>query len=316
MATGELRRFDLRLPEPALCRIHVVDEHRAPIGEAEVSLRLSPATGWIWRLREKGDSNPRGRTSAAGEPFEIEVAPAHYEVIAAHSGLRAREFVEVLPTIGGEVTIVLPIGNPRGRVEGRLIEVGTGQPVAGGTILAVGGDREGITTTGATITTADADGRFVFEGLIGGRVLLTGYGPQEAGGRGASDWCTTTLSFELLAGAPFSVELPLARQLPDPEHSIAVDLRLRDRATGARLMRGAVALFGRVGRATLELGTITSSDHGVIALRIPPVESCFVSAAAPDFNGERATHRLKQTELPIVDGSIDATLELEPMKRQ
>jgi hypothetical protein len=320
LSAGETRALVVRLPEPAPCRITIVDDRGAPLHDVPLAIEPVESTGWLARIDGTiGRAGLRDVRSIDGR-FDVELVPGRYIATAGEGARVVWQRFEVEPMRGGAVTLVVPMNVALARIEGRLVERGSGRPLAGGSVRLQRESRSPFDSFEFAFALSDIDGAFSFDEILAGRVTLTAHGPEiqshDPMQWSYNDWFTTTITVDATADAPTHVELPLVRREVAEDAAISLRVQLRDHASGARLIEGSVTLCGHVGRAIVQLGTIECDGEGVVALRIPRVERCFASAAAPRFTREPVTHLVENVELPIVAGAIDAVLELDAVKER
>jgi RNA polymerase sigma-70 factor (ECF subfamily) len=114
----------------------------------------------------------------------VELFPGHYEWQASESSVQRRVVFDVTRVVGQRLVVRLPSLGPTGELSGRLVELGSGKPIAGFGVHAVLANPGGEgATLGERVT--DADGRFRFEQIPAGAVRLIAF--DDAGRRARFD---------------------------------------------------------------------------------------------------------------------------------
>lgn len=309
LVAGERSRIELLLPEkrPALLRVR--DARGNPVSDAFV--RYAGVHGSAdWQepgfgldLSKMGSSPKKVESDGT---LHLELFPSRYTFEIQVDGIVQR--TEVVVTAGGptEFEIRLPIRGAVGAIHGRAVEFGSGRPMAFARVVWADGDGTSeFHAMGSTET--DAEGRFAFERVPAGPVVVAAYGPQESHG-------STAKRVGLAENGELTVDLPIGRLHPDDPtmESVSAEITVVDDETGAPIEGAYAFLAADVDGANVYLGELKSGHDGRACGRVTAAATYDVSTGGP-FPPKppfEALYEKARIIVKPVNGLIRATIRL------
>jgi hypothetical protein len=276
LAAGTTARVELVLPER--CRVTVVvhDELGHPTPQVEV--HVAAERGLAFADRTERERLPRlDLTTDAEGRVSFDVLPCRGEVKALRQGrVNSAKFVA---EIGSSPTVEIVLPSVTGVVRGRVLERGSGAPVAGRPVK-VWWDGKVI----AEAATGD-DGRFVASGVPSGRVRVYVQGMTDANdweGRRVdpkSPYGGAEIEFDMTAGEdrPLALTLPRIKGTSAERTATTIDAAVVDSA-GAASKGAWVLVRGLIDGTWCSLGDGQSDDAGRARLAVVAAERYRITA--------------------------------------
>jgi RNA polymerase sigma-70 factor (ECF subfamily) len=319
LAAGERRHCELALPEATEVLFRVVDQSGVPIAGAR--LQIEPRDGLTGRIDEelrRNDESLVPRCDAAGEA-RVELFAGSHWVFASADGVTSQRVVAILAAAEATVTMVVPRHGDFGVLEGQVVDLVSGAPIAdrrvAATIVLADGGAVDVASS-----TSDENGRFRFERVPAATIRVIAWGNVGSSGKvdRAAPWLTSTLTIDVAAGVTTTVVVPLARTEANDDAKIRHQLivTVRDADSGAALPGATIDIGGVIGSASLNLGNATSGSDGIATATVPTCERYTLRIKSP--RGPRGesdpTHEDVRLEVDPKAGDLALDVHLKPLQ--
>jgi hypothetical protein len=328
---GEREHVELSLLEPLPVRVHFERDDGTPVTAVSFQLRdeQGPALAGSrhFDLMNELRPSPDSRGDAT-----LDLYPGHYVfriADAALSPVLARDVeLEVPRTCGAGTSesrteLRLPIPGPTGTLRGRLVDESSGRPIPRRDVhCAVMID--GAPTIQLEMTCADAEGRFVFEGIPEGVAELTIRADCHAGtSEGSvtvddpsSPYAFATERVPIVASqvADVDVALPPVRGSKAAVATLPLDLDAFDAASGRALVGVEIGVFAVRASGERLAGTLHTDAAGHAHAELLAAERYRLRARRwADQTTQTPAYPTAEIEVEPKDGAVATRVALGPL---
>jgi len=316
---GATARVEATLIEPVAVELQLV----TPDGQPATAARLlggSALEGPHFALLDDAAARKRLMPAVGDDGVaRMELWPGRYSLEIAAGGVKEHAEVAVPRATSYATTVTVRAPLPSGEWRGRLVELGSGRPIAFRDVelhVSPGGGRS---VSGGTATT-DRDGRFAFAAAPAGAGLLYLHADERSsGGRGGvpdleSRWPAAQRKIEIAVkqpGVPVDevvIELPAIRGADGSVATLPCRIEVVDADSRAPLPGTNVMVRALLGDVVIDLAKWKSDDHGRAEGRLWDAPRYRL------FAGVDQGYRTAVIELEPQDGAVVATIELTRLK--
>lgn len=310
LAAGGTQDAELRLPSPLSVTLRLRDEHGR--GVEGIAVRVSARGGWSGQIAGDMDRllSLQARTDPAGE-VTLSLYEGDYQVVGFAGTLRRASEVRVT---AGTATIDVPWIPSEAAIFGRVLEVGSGAPIANRPVHVFSRTRNDADEPWITLT--DADGRYELPRLpsrpltvrfrLGAVGLDLDRDPE-------SPWPDVAWEITLTPGTRTEHDVSVPRVRGDGAEEAIVPLVATIVESGTRVPLAGATVYVEIGRGDLwiEGGSFASDEGGRATGRVLLGERYrFHVWRAPA--GARVSHGRMTLEASPVHGHLDLEVALDP----